>query len=584
MNRTITINTLPEISVFNENEDFQCNVHLDSADNDVYLFSIRVTTNVAASPKPITVRWKVPHVNVKGVWKPITQHDKRLQYDWELVHLQSRISVGAPIVNVFGHDDSNMITFACSDTVNLTEMNAVLREEDNHLYCHLTLFSERHPDILQYNTNLRIDRRSINYGRAVSEVAEWWSSFESMKPCLTPDLAYMPLYSTWYSFHQNLNETKLLEECKIAKTLGYDFVIIDDGWQTLDDQRGYDHTGDWQPERFPDMANFVKGFHDLGVKVGLWFSVPFCGKKSTAYHTFKGKFLTENHRWAPVFDPRYPEIREYLIGIYSHALRTYNLDAFKLDFIDDFRAYPDTDLTLANGRDFANVNEAVDRLMTDVMLSLKAIKHDIAIEFRQKYIGPTMRKFGNMFRAFDCPNDPVSNRIRTVDVKLLCGETAVHSDMLTWHFDEKVELAALQVLSGFFSVPQMSIMLSEAPRKHLEMIGFYTKYWSEHRNVLMNGSFSAVNPLGNYSMLQAQMNEHIIIGLYDNVVCSITNQKKIDVLNGTTNSRAYISGNGTYEMTVRDCRGRCEASSRIQLTGVKEIEIPQAGMASLTRV
>jgi len=79
---------------------------------------------------------------------------------------------------------------------------------------------------------------------------------------------------------------------------------------------------------------------------------------------FKGKFLTENHRWAPVFDPRYPEVRQYLIDTYSKALALWNLDAFKLDFIDDFKVYPETELTKAGGRDFANVNEAVDKLLT----------------------------------------------------------------------------------------------------------------------------------------------------------------------------------------------------------------------------
>jgi len=134
-------------------------------------------------------------------------------------------------------------------------------------------------------------------------------------------------------------------------------------------------------------------------------------------------------------------------------LKNYHLDVFKLDFIDDFKVYPETSLTKEDGRDFANVNTAVDRLLTEVMEALRAIKPDIGIEFRQKYVGPALRKFGNMFRAFDCPNDPITNRIRTTDVKLLMGTSKVHSDMLTWHRFERVELAAIQVLNGFFAVP-----------------------------------------------------------------------------------------------------------------------------------
>ena len=52
------------------------------------------------------------------------------------------------------------------------------------------------------------------------------------------------------------------------------------------------------------------------------------------------------------------------------------------------------------------------------------------IEFRQSYIGPAIRKYGNIFRAGDCPADILSNRIHTIDLRLTSGSTAVHSDML----------------------------------------------------------------------------------------------------------------------------------------------------------
>ena len=81
------------------------------------------------------------------------------------------------------------------------------------------------------------------------------------------------------------------------------------------------------------------------------------------------------------------------------------------------------------------------------------------IEFRQPYIGPLMRKYGNMFRAGDAPNAYVANRVRTIDLRLLSGETAVHSDMIMWHPDEPVERAALQLLNVMFSVGRVSPVL-----------------------------------------------------------------------------------------------------------------------------
>ncbi|MEL7220878.1 MAG: hypothetical protein AAGJ93_06130 [Bacteroidota bacterium] len=42
--------------------------------------------------------------------------------------------------------------------------------------------------------------------------------------------------------------------------MGYKLIILDDGWQTLDNNRGYDYTRDWQPDRFEDMPGFVKKY------------------------------------------------------------------------------------------------------------------------------------------------------------------------------------------------------------------------------------------------------------------------------------------------------------------------------------
>lgn len=577
----------PALEMSNDTGHFTTSIEPISSEEGVEVYRLTLHAEQAQEPTTMTVKWKLPSFNMQGVWKPGKQHDKRQQYDWELDHLEARISVDAPIICVFGHDDQNAITFACADAINMVEMNALLREEDNHLYCHLTFFKERHPAITEFTTEIRIDTRAIPYYRAIQQVSQWWEGFPATQPSPVPAIAKAPLYSTWYNFHQSLDEATLLEECKIAVDMGYRLIILDDGWQTMDTNRGYDYTGDWQPDRFPDMAGFVKQIQDLGMQFGLWFSVPFCGKHSKAYQRFKGKFLTENHRWAPVFDPRYPEVRDYLINTYVHALKNWNLDAFKLDFIDDFKVYPATVLTKENGRDYANVNEAVDRLMTDVIQSLRAIKPDIAIEFRQQYVGPVMRKFGNMFRAFDCPNDAVSNRIRITDVKLLCGETAVHSDPQTWHEEEQLEIAALQVLNGMFGVPQMSVHLRTLPADQLDMVNFYTKYWTEHVHILMDGDFRPIKPLANYPILQSSVEQHTIIGLYDDVIVDLPTTNTVDILNGKITHSIVIRNKATsanFDLTIWNCQGAIIAQfSKHSVGALFEIEVPACGLVRFRR-
>ena len=587
MDRTIPIKQFPEMTIISDQADVTHSIELTSEQDGVYIYSFRFSSVEAIVPKPVTLHWKLPALNIKGVWTSGSLYEKRLQYDWELDHLQSRVSVNAPVVSVFGHDDQNVISFASSDAINKLEMNALLREEDVHLYCHVAMFTEKQQAITEYASEIRVDTRNIDFSKSLGDISSWWAQFEQYKPAFVPEIARSPLYSTWYNFHQHMEEDILIEECRIASSLGYKLIIIDDGWQTLDTNRGYDYCGDWQPDRFPDLAGLVDKLHEVGMQVGIWFSVPFCGNKSMAYQTFKGKFLTEDHRWAPVFDPRYPDVREHLIQIYAHAVESYNLDALKLDFIDEFKAYPDTELTLDHGRDYANINEAVDRLMSDVMDRLRDIKQDIAIEFRQKYTGPGMRKYGNMFRAFDCPNDPVSNRIRTTDVKLLCGNSAVHADMHLWHPDEKVELAAIQILNTFFSVPQLSVHLRLQPESHLAMIKFYNQLWIDLAAIVLDGEFIPKNPIAHYPLLQAKKDNKTVIGVYENAVVDIGPSESIHVLNAKQSDNIVFKYTGTstrYKITIYNCQGVIQTESEMAFeNGISEHQVPVAGMIKLAK-
>jgi hypothetical protein len=86
------------------------------------------------------------------------------------------------------------------------------------------------------------------------------------------------MYSTWYSYHQRVDADTLLREMAAGRKLGFESISVDDGWQTLDSARGYAFTGDWRPERMPEMKGFVDATHALGA-VLLWYAVPFVGQE-----------------------------------------------------------------------------------------------------------------------------------------------------------------------------------------------------------------------------------------------------------------------------------------------------------------
>jgi len=576
-----------EIEIEGDLGSFSANWEKEEREDEVQILTLTLKSSQPSIPPRLSLRWNFPSVDVYGFWNSKVDVDKVTYYNNSVT---SKAASEAPVLSFINDADLNRFTFACSDALNQLRLRSYVREEDAKFYCSVDLFGEKMQALTEYVIQIRVDRRPVPYYVALRQVSDWWASQENYTPASVPDAARMPMYSTWYSFHQNISADEVVTQCRLAKDLGCEAVIVDDGWQTLDSQRGYAYTGDWRPERIPDMKSFVDRIHELDMKFLLWYSVPFIGEKADNFERFKGKYLRYwDGQGAYVLDPRFPEVREFIIQTYETALREWNLDGFKLDFIGFFQAVEDTVMTRENGRDFASVNEAADRLMTDVMARLSELNPDIMIEFRQRYIGPLMRKYGNMFRATDCPNMAVVNRVRTTDVRLLCGNTAPHSDMFMWHIDEPVEKAALQILNILFSVPQLSVLLDKVPQDHVRMIQFWTQYWKKNRHVLLDGEFLPQNPGALYPLLISRTAEKTIAALYNDMVVNLdqANQREWDFVNAKSSEAVVVAVSdppGKVTVTIFDCMGeRIFQSKKNMKKGVVRFDVPPSGLLSIIR-
>jgi len=579
--------TREQLALVGDLGSFEDSLSLEEVEPGLKIATVRLTSAIPAEPPEFSLRWDLPSVDIAAFWNTNLSNDK-VNYYRNTV--ESRASSGAPVIALLNSADVNRITFAASDALNLVTLRAYLREEDSRFYYSLTFLSERSPATTEYEAKVRIDTRAIPYNVALADVAGWWASQPNYTPAPVPDAARRPMYSTWYSFHQNLDVEAVLAELTIAREVGYEAVIVDDGWQTLDSQRGYRYTGDWEPERIPDMRGFVDRVHDLGMKFLLWYSVPLVGERAKNFERFRGKYLRYwESQGAYVLDPRYPEVREFIITTYTTAMARWALDGFKLDFIGMFAANAETVLEVGDGRDYASVNEAVDRLMTDIMSRLRTNNPAVLVEFRQPYVGPLMRKYGNMFRGVDAPNNEIANRAEVTDIRLLSGNTAVHSDMIVWHADDPVESAALQLLNILFSVPQLSVRLTQIPPDHVDMIRFWTQYWKQNRAVLLEGEFMPASPGAVYPMIETFRDGKAIIGVFNDVVVALDEgpYSAVDVVNAKGTGTVVIdlaTDLGPVEVVTHDTRGRVvERRSRELTAGVHRFEAPPAGLVSIRR-
>lgn len=537
-------------------------------------------------PPAFKVAWELPQNDIQLVWTPRGDTPYSIAPDWtgaipvDLTHY-------SPIVALVNDRNANRFTFAASEAKRTVRYFAGINEEACVLKCRLEFCTGTEAPAKEYAVKLRFDNRNLFWSDAVREASNWISSQPGNEPCIAPPAAFKPLYSTWYCFHQNVFDREIEAECAIAAKFGMKTLIVDDGWQTDDNNRGYYFCGDWQvsPRRFPDMAAHVKRVQDLGIKYMMWYSVPFIGCKSKAYARFKGKYLYENPD-ASALDPRFPECREYLISIYERALKEWNLDGFKLDFIDAFTVEGREDPAVKEnyaGRDIKSVEEATDRLMTDTMRRLKAIKPDLLVEFRQAYIGPAILKYGNMLRVADCPGDKHANRRGIAKLRLTSGRLAVHGDMLEWHPSEKVEVAARAVLDSIFGVVQYSMMLRKLPADHLEMVKHWAEFSARHENALLHGSFKPYHPEHGYPVLTGECAAERIVGVYlDGFAADCgAPDRPVYVINGTGAETVMIRlAAAPKSVKAFDTCGR-ECTAPKLKSGINEAAVPVSGYLKL---
>ena len=564
------------------------------AEPGIYDVLLRVAADTPAALPTLTLSWDLPSVDLHYKWNPRCYQNRALDPSLGSANrVDSSAHSGMPVYCLYNIDGINACTWALSDVTHDTTTGGAY--ENGKVYKSKAVIHGGKIGIVnEYAVTLRFDFRRIPYYAALRDVARWWAATDAYRPCTVPDAARMPLLSSWYSYNLNIDPYDLERQCALAKDMGMDTVILDDGWQTSQRTFGYQNNGDWEvcTEKFPDFAAHVRRVQALGMKYMVWFSVPFVGIESKAYERFKEKDMLmpgrEDAKWFSL-DPRFKETRAYLTETYGNFLTRYGIDGFKMDFVDSFGGGPNSTDREDNRRDCVSVGEAVCTLLDEVMARLKAINPDILIEFRQDYVGPAMRCYATMFRAVDCPNSIGDNRVRTLDVRLMCDGTVVHADPITWHDDEPVESAAMQIIHALFSVPQISRKMTELTEPHRRMLRHILSFCREHRAVLQEGELRPLFPHLLYPLVLAKTRAKMLAAFYAPMCLPLDEAMpdQLILVNGSYAPHLMLDlarPFGRARVIVTSCIGEQVADTTMELgAGLHKIPVPAAGQVSICR-
>ncbi len=578
---TMEIAAKDTVAVFSAEEEIKVSFTLQAEQEGVAIYKIAFDWDTEKIPAPVKIKLSHPCTDLHSHWNPVWRRQRFIPWGSTKTY-ESRLGQWMPLEQFCSKSGENRLTIALADVKTPIQIVSGVGMPGFDMTTEFTFFTGTVAPLCHYETTVRIDRRAIERCEATRSAMDWYGSM-GYRNSSVPEAAYDAVYSTWYSYMQDIKARDILKECRLAKKMGMDTLIVDDGWQNRDIVRDYATCGDWQPapNRFADMRRFVDEVHKLGMRVMLWFSVPFVGWKSDNYKRFEGKYLYAlEHVQTEILDPRYPEVRRFLVDTYADAVEKWNLDGLKLDFIDRFKS---NGIVTAE-MDHSSVEDAVETLLREITDTLKKLRSDILIEFRQPYMCPVISTYGNMIRVWDCPEDALTNRLSIADLRLLCGGSAVHSDMVVWQKDEPIQSVATHLYSTLFAVPQISVRMAELSVEHRQVLKRFLSFRNQHRDILMKGIFTARGIENNASCTEAVLGDKRIAVFTSAPIVRMNEQFKEEyVINLSGVDEVMVAKTGAARYEIFDCTGKRLCRLRKLRKNDRVLTVPHAGMIHIIR-
>ena len=152
------------------------------------------------------------------------------------------------------------------------------------------------------------------------------------------------LYNSWYATFFDVRIDNQLAAARIAKELGVELFVMDDGWfgKRDDDKAGL---GDWyvNKEKFPEgLGQLIREVNALGMDFGLWVEPEMVNQDSDLYRAHPDwvyHFKTRRHsegRNQLVLNLARDEVRDYLLEMLDKLLTDYPIRFLKWDMNRSF--------------------------------------------------------------------------------------------------------------------------------------------------------------------------------------------------------------------------------------------------------
>jgi alpha-galactosidase len=147
------------------------------------------------------------------------------------------------------------------------------------------------------------------------------------------------LYNSWYATEFHVNEEQQLALANVAKDIGVELFVIDDGWfkGRMNDRAGL---GDWEVDqtKFPQgLSPLIKKINDMGMDFGIWIEPEMVNPDSDLYRAhpdwvfhFPNRKRTEARNQLTLNLAR-EDVYQYLLKSFTKLLKENNIKFIKWD-------------------------------------------------------------------------------------------------------------------------------------------------------------------------------------------------------------------------------------------------------------
>lgn len=561
---------------------FEASIDLNELGLQRYEVTIYLHSPYASVPQPFSLTVKFPKDKINQLWNSKTWSNKSSftipSYD--------RAAAEFSIISGLTINDQNQITLTCKDLYRGKFISSSVTEVQDSIAFKLGFFEDNPPlsSLQDYHAKVFIDFRNIRFSEAVLDASKWLHEEEFKKSTVRVDTTNVPVFSTWYPMHRNIPLENITRELDSLRTFQFKSILIDDGWQALVNMK-VDTTYSYEQNSFETMNLFKQKCEKMNLPIYLWYSLPFVGGNPVILKKFEGKYIRYRApRQMYVLDPRYADVRKYLIKTYIDFLEQWKFDGYWFDFLKGF--YPSEGQVIDDdlGRDFVSINLAVDTLYSEMAERLKSIRPDIFLGQEFQVVGPNLVSYQSFLTGFVGVENTQVVREKMVNNRLLYGKYTPFMEVVAITPKDKPADIARKMQAVLFGNPYLSFFITTMPEESKQVIRFWLEYWKKNYEVIFNGDFEPMQVSRFYPVIKSTGNNKIIYALYDDysVILPKVSDVEIDVINSKASpgvSFGFSDSQGAYGYEVFNCQGKSTGKGTLNSKTRKDVEamVPVGG-------